>query len=281
MTDFNFPELGGYPFEQETFQLMEQSYKMLQSFGSLAGDKTIIQGCVKTGVNIANGFIYWNGELLELRGGVEQASIVLVEEIKKDVYEDGANKETHKIRYAVFGVGVIQANWVDFKRVYPLTSALYIDKVDMFAGDLATLPDGWFLCDGQNNTIDLRGKFIVGYNAADPDYNAIGKTGGFKEITLLESQMPKHDHDGDADFPAHSHAIEVKRGVMFDSPHDNSGGKGEGSRRTMDDVLDETAKTEDVAGQTVQITTDEAGNNEAHENRPPFYTLAYIQFKGI
>lgn len=281
MNSINFQHTGGFPLETETLDGMQQATKMLQAFGELAGDKTILQGCVKTGLNVANGYIFWNKELLEFRGGAEQATVKLVEEIQQAEFEDGENKDVYITRYVTFGVGVTQADWSDFKRVYPLTSALYIDKVDQFAGDLASLPSGWFLCDGQNNTIDLRGRFIVGYDSTTPDYDAIGKVGGSKEVILLDGQMPKHDHDGNAAFPAHSHDIHVKRGVMADSPHDNSGGKGEGSRRTMDDVLDDTAKTEGAAGFNVALTTDEAGNDQPHENRPPFYTLAYIQFKGI
>lgn len=281
MNGINFQNLGGFPLEQETLDAMQQAYKPLQAFGTLAGDKSIIQGCVKTGANVANGFIYWNNELLELRGGAEQATIFLVEEIATAEYEDGQNKETYKTRYVTFGVGVTQANWADFKRVYPLTSALYIDKVDMFAGSVASLPSGWFLCNGQNNTIDLRGRFIAGYDPTTPDYDAVGKTGGLKEVTLLEAQLPKHDHDGNAAFPAHDHQIKIRKGTMWANNDHNSGGKGEGSRRTMDDALDTLAKTEQSAGFNVALTTDEAGNDQAHENRPPFYTLAYIQFKGI
>ena len=32
----------------------------------------------------------------------------------------------------------------------------------MWSGAINTIPDGWALCDGQNSTPDLRGRFILG-----------------------------------------------------------------------------------------------------------------------
>lgn len=38
------------------------------------------------------------------------------------------------------------------------------------------------------------GKFPVGYNPNEPDYNQIGKTGGEKMHTLTIEEMPSHSH---------------------------------------------------------------------------------------
>jgi microcystin-dependent protein len=62
----------------------------------------------------------------------------------------------------------------------------------MWSGE--TPPVGWALCDGTNGTPDLRGRFIVGYDPSDPDYNATGLTGGEKSHTLSQTEMPGHVH---------------------------------------------------------------------------------------
>src|SRR5210317_1853229 len=43
----------------------------------------------------------------------------------------------------------------------------------MWSGTIATIPSGWYLCDGTNSTPDLRNKFII---AADADDSGAAKT---------------------------------------------------------------------------------------------------------
>jgi hypothetical protein len=66
----------------------------------------------------------------------------------------------------------------------------------MWSGDTATIPAGWVLCDGDNNTPDLKGKFIVGAGGR----GGPGKTniGGSKMNTKAESQIGgRDDNKGD------------------------------------------------------------------------------------
>ena len=82
----------------------------------------------------------------------------------------------------------------------------------MFSG--ATIPSGWALCDGNNNTPDLRNKFIVAANAAGdatttqagPTFNATtgavnesgqyepGDTGGETAHQLTIAELAAHNH---------------------------------------------------------------------------------------
>lgn len=45
---------------------------------------------------------------------------------------------------------------------------------------------------------DLRGKFPVGLNAAESEWNVLGEVGGAKTVTLTEAQMPEHAHESAA-----------------------------------------------------------------------------------
>ena len=45
----------------------------------------------------------------------------------------------------------------------------------MWSGSIGSIPSGYYLCDGQNGTPDLRNRFVVG---AGNSY-AVGNTGGF------------------------------------------------------------------------------------------------------
>ena len=125
----------------------------------------------------------------------------------------------------------------------------------MWSGSVSDIPFGWKLCNGEgvlNNgsrVPDLRGRFVVGYDSRDLDYSKIGGFGGSKNVTLTEAQMPRHQH----------YVKEV-------NPHDV--GRGEKNK-------DFSVGSFDDSGGTMKYTSYK-GDGEAHENRPPYYVLAYI-----
>ena len=53
---------------------------------------------------------------------------------------------------------------------------------------------GWAICNSQNGTPDLRGKFIVSHDPADITFGTTGNTGGAKTHELLKSEIPPHQH---------------------------------------------------------------------------------------
>jgi microcystin-dependent protein len=76
----------------------------------------------------------------------------------------------------------------------PKTSTL-IPKgtVVMWTGDIP--PEGWAVCDGTNETPDLRGKFVLGMGEAPGlTKRAVGETGGTEAHTLSADQLPDHHH---------------------------------------------------------------------------------------
>jgi microcystin-dependent protein len=128
-----------------------------------------------------------------------------------------------------------------------------------------TIPTGWALCDGTNGTPDLRGRFIVGYNPTDPDYAypgnrstggfAPGNTGGEKQHTLTLNEIPSHRHNISQTSAAGAY-------VLYDG-NAASGGEGNHARTT-------------ATPYPMNFNTDFQGGGQPHENRPPYYTLAYI-----
>jgi len=116
-----------------------------------------------------------------------------------------------------------------------------------------TAPAGWALCDGNNGTPNLKGRFVVGYDSGDADYNAVsvtaGKTGGEKRHTLTIDEMPSHDHP----------YWDVRDSDSYSTVGSDSEGSGD-----------------DVGRRDNGRTTGATGGGGAHENRPPYYTLAYI-----
>tara|TARA_R100000426_G_scaffold82291_1_gene60474 strand:+ start:29 stop:730 length:702 start_codon:yes stop_codon:yes gene_type:complete len=112
----------------------------------------------------------------------------------------------------------------------------------MWSGAANAIPTGYVLCDGNNSTPNLEGKFVVGA-AASGSY-AVGNTGGSETVSLTEAQMPAHVHHvylaTDSSGPY---------GSIYASGNNNAQGA---------------------------VATTSKGSGNAHENRPPYYALCYI-----
>ena len=100
------------------------------------------------------------------------------------------------------------------------------------------------------------GKFIVGFDASDPDFDTVKETGGAKTHTLSTAEMPAHTHVQDA----HRHQILRERSAT-------TGGATTLIARTSD-----TSSTVDTAVFTENATAvnQNTGGGGAHNNLPPF-----------
>lgn len=127
------------------------------------------------------------------------------------------------------------------------------------------VPDGWSLCDGANNTPDLRGRFVVGFGNSEP-FNAIDASGGEKEHTLTVDEMPSHGHS--ITDPGHAHIETISTATVN---HASQGGIYLTYGGTS---LSNPEKTTQSA--TTGITIDPSGGGQPHNNLPPYYVLAYI-----
>lgn len=124
-----------------------------------------------------------------------------------------------------------------------------IGAIVIWSGTEDTIPEGWSICNGQNGTLDLRDKFVLGAGES----HSVGESGGSEEVTLTVGQMPTHRHD-------------VPSAAIDSTKTDASS-----SRRflTKKGVVNEGYNTALV------------GSSEPHPNMPPYYTLLYIQKIGV
>jgi microcystin-dependent protein len=128
----------------------------------------------------------------------------------------------------------------------------------MWSGQVDQIPTGWALCNGENETPDLRDRFIVG---AGLNYR-VTATGGAESVTLTIDQMPAHSHG--VNDPGHNHS----RGAIWpgSGPEQNQSGGAE----------DRTTFNIETGLSRTNISILNTGSGRAHENRPPYYALAFI-----
>ena len=182
----------------------------------------------------------------------------------------------------------------------------------MWSGAITSIPSGWALCDGLNGTPDLRGRFIVGAGNA----YAVGDTGGAYGVRLTENEIPSHSHTmqsagahahtgSTSSSGYHSHSGSTSTNgyhnhnlviAPYGGDHntmgirdDNSGAVGVRAHSNYIHASGNHSHSLSINGNgwhTHSLSTDSggahthtidaAGGGAAHENRPPYYALAYI-----
>ena len=125
---------------------------------------------------------------------------------------------------------------------------------------------------------DLRGRFIVGYHDSDEDYQSIGNASGEKTHTLTIEEMPQHSHTHDH---IHEHTHQHTYSMFIGGQGDGKLYSGENTfeninSQTSDPSTPYTGGPIDGESHLPNKDTSKVGGNAAHENRPPYYVLAYI-----
>lgn len=292
----NFESKDRFPLSTQSLSFMQDMIKASAQLALIGGDNYILSGCVTTNNNVSDGIIVIDGEIMPFKGGAIVETITIIEETIP-VSANGLTFENARIkRHAKFatGTGVNYYPWSNFKPLQTnkqleeaKATVKYVDDaiagiqagsiptgvIVMWGGSEADIPTGWVLCDGreiapQVFVPNLSGKFIVGFNRSDKDYDTIRKTGGSKSVALSVEEMPSHNHNTrkqNENKPVKQGEWGlVRRSVAGESSTPgsmNSGGAG----------------TEpDLNGPAQEISIPFQGENKPHENRPPYYVLAFI-----
>lgn len=116
MNLINFNQIGGFPLSTNILAKLQTAFSIFNALGNIVGDKTIISGCIVNGLNVADGVVYVNGEVLEFRGGLTQTKVIIKEDSENLIFQNGNSYPSIKTRYATFGTGVGAMDWIDFKQ---------------------------------------------------------------------------------------------------------------------------------------------------------------------
>jgi hypothetical protein len=162
-------------------------------------------------------------------------SVLIPQGSTDTIYSDGINVSLSKTAQPSFPVG----------------------GIIMWSGSIATIPTGWFLCDGGNGTPDLRDRFIVG---AGSSY-AVAATGGSRDAIVVS-----HTHTATVNDPGHAHSYSA---LVTTQPHPTGSGSSE-ARGSI------SGNTTGGSGTGISVSNSPTGSSGTNANLPPYYALAYI-----
>ena len=194
-----------------------------------------------------------------------------------------------------------------------------------------SIPSGWLICDGAAisrvtyaplfgvvgttfgvgdgsttfNIPNLKGRFVVGRDSGQVEFDTMGETGGAKTVTLTTTELPAHSHTvgtlANAAESAHTHSVSATTGGIsashthqvgrdFDGAAGSArftvhsaGTSGAGGLSPTDfPSVDHTHSFSTTSGagsshnHTISGSTASAGTGSAFSNLPPYMVLNFI-----
>ena len=219
-------------------------------------------GVVSFKCNAATMFSFSN---LSGSGKITFNSVVVQQELStKKLLLDGIDIADKLVPIGVVQMWTGPVNKIPTNYVLCNGASLNISEYQELYNVIGTTFNGTSVASGKFKIPDLRKRFIAGYDERYSEYG-MGKTGGEERVWLSISEMPSHAHDFD-DY----YYIENYNSVSGTNIYGNRVSIGSGYRGSGDT---------DGDNNTIlykRHSSAYSGSGNAHENRPPFFVLAYI-----
>lgn len=114
----------GFPFTQDTFDFMQQSYRdSVAAMAGMIGNLVIVTGVADLGASWGDGWVVIDGELLPFVGGVKAARVIVEEVTADETFADATVKTVYYTRRARLS-GAGGNLFTDFVRLAELQTIL-------------------------------------------------------------------------------------------------------------------------------------------------------------
>ncbi len=214
--NIDFLQTGGVPLTNDLMSIIMDAVETFNVLGDLAGDLTILSGCIQNGMNVSPGVVVVNGDVLFFEGGLIN-STVFVETVETlETFEDQTDKVLVIKKSVKFGLSTPpnQYNWQDFVRLDSLKvmqdkinntvtqQEFAVAKADIeilktktapiinggivwiWRKPQSEIPLGWKPC------LDIRGKTVFGYDPNTVPFNTLGANVGSSQKNILKANLP-------------------------------------------------------------------------------------------
>ena len=143
-----------------------------------------------------------------------------------------------------------------------------VGSICIWSGTVANIPTGWSLCDGQNNTVDLRDKFIIGAKQDDGGVAKTNVTGSLSQVGgSKDAIVVSHSHTATVTDPGHNHTLTAQQNIGDYT--DNGSGP---DQRSAAATITSNSNTTGIS-----VSNSTTGSSGTNANLPPYYALCYIQ----
>ena len=165
----------------------------------------------------------------------------------------------------------------------------------LWSGAQNAIPSGWYLCDGNNGTPDLRSRFVIG--AGSGGLYSVGDTGGSRDATLVSHSHTINNHThpfSGSNSHRHGYAFGTAQGTPIGNNYNSSGitnvtdrgGITEQQQSGSPQYPNHHGYTAETGQTTISISgdtgnpsntgTNSQGSSATNANLPPYYALCYI-----
>lgn len=116
----DFSKNGGFPATQYMTDFMQKSYReAFAALASLIGDKVVVQGMSEVGGSVLNGWLSYQGELIEFAGGPlgDNPYISISETKESRLFNDGSTNDVYFVKKAAISNGAGAFAYSELKRI--------------------------------------------------------------------------------------------------------------------------------------------------------------------
>ena len=245
MDKVNYTGMDRYPLSTEGLDFVQRQIELIYNVAQLYGPNYIL----KPSTTMIEGVIVVNGEMMPLKG--TEADYIAVVETPETLQADGLTFDGARVRRVAQYVASSMGEGCYEASQFPTITTIEAMRphltpkgvIVMWSGRINDIPTGWALCNGEKGTPNLSGRFIVGVGKSsdgETDYQ-LNKTGGEEEVTLTAEKCCYTD-------------------TTYTANTENKGINVAGSYNVVTKI-NQSVKTNYA---------------KPHENRPPYYVLAYI-----